>query len=351
VLRAALIAISLVVSWGLRPAPSLAANAAPENDCAEIDLRADLGDPRVQDGTSWCYAHSAADLLTQAVGKRISSYDLAITYLLGNEKKLRKAGKPLLSEYLKSHPDFEQRVHDSRLEEEAYQPEHLLGADGIIDTGGKDDQAIMLSNLKGLCLSERLPGGEANLQHYLEAIRDDYKNEDKKDVPTDPIGAVVNDVAKIMARAFQRWVDLKCGQRLVPKNPLIPLEISVADNLDEFKHLVASGEIVPREARPTLIAELNRVLDTKRAAAVFYESYDLYPHSVGKGAVNPHGDHSSIVAARKKISGVCHYFVRNHFGATCGYLPEYEPLCEQRNGGVWVPIGALKHLYGVISVR
>jgi hypothetical protein len=162
---------------------------------------------------------------------------------------------------------------------------------------------------------------------------------------------VVNDVAKIMARAFQRWVDQKCGVRLLPKNPLIPLEISVADTLDEYKHLVASGEVLPREARSTLIAELNRVLDSHRAAGVFYESYDLYPHATGKGAVNPHGDHSSIVAARKKIGGVCHYFVRNHFGATCGYLPEYEPLCEQRNGGVWVPIDALKHLYGVISVR
>jgi hypothetical protein len=121
VLRATLIAVSILV-FGLRPAGTLAGEA-PENECSEIDVRADLGDPRVQDGTSWCYAHSAADLLTEAVGKRISSYDLAITYLLGNEKKLRKTGNARVLDYLRSHPDFEQRVHDSRLEEEAYQPE------------------------------------------------------------------------------------------------------------------------------------------------------------------------------------------------------------------------------------
>lgn len=328
---------------------SLAAHAA--GDCHDVDVRADLGDPRVQDGTSWCYAQSAADLISQAVGKRISSYDLAATYLLADEKKLRKIRKPALVDYLRQHPDFEQRVHDSRLEDEAYQPEHLLAADGIVDTGGKDDQAILLSNIKGLCLAERLPSGEANLQRYLEAIREDYRHDDKKDVPREPLGAVVNDVAKIMARAFQRWVDQRCGQRLTPQKPILPLEISIADNLDEYKHLVQSEEIKPQQARTTLFAEIDRVLDIGKAAAIFFESYDLYPHATGKGAVNPQGDHSAIVAARKKIGGICHYFVRNHFGTTCGYRSEFEPLCEQRNGGVWVPRDALTHLYGVISVR
>jgi hypothetical protein len=328
---------------------SLAAHAG--SDCPDVDLRADLGNPREQDGTSWCYAHSAADLITQAVGRRISSYDLATTYLLADEKKLRKTARPKLLDYLRRHPDFEARLHDSRLEEDAYKPEHLLNSDGIIDTGGKDDQAVVLSNLKGLCLAERLPAGEANLQRYLEAIREDYKNDDKKDIPREPIGEVVNDVAKIMARAFQRWVDQRCGQRLIPRAPILPLEISVADSLDEYKHLVQSGEIKPEEARLTLFAELNRVLNSQRAAAIFYDSYDLFPQYKGKGAVPPHGDHSSIVAARKMIGGQCHYFVRNHFGATCGYRPEYEPLCEKQNGGAWVPADALKHLYGVISVR
>ncbi|MGZ3703518.1 MAG: hypothetical protein ACXWSD_17260, partial [Bdellovibrionota bacterium] len=280
----------------------------------------------------------------------VSSFDLATTYLLADETKLSKSQKPLIRDYLRQHPDFELRVQEGRKEEDAYKPEHILSADGMVDTGGKDDEAIMLSNVKGLCLAEKLPSGEANLNKYLEAIRDHYLTEDDPDVPEGPIGAVVNDVAKIMAHAFQKWVDQKCGKRIQPPHAIIPLEISVAESLDEYKHVVSSGEVKPAEARATLLAELNRVLDTGKAAAIAYESYDLYPKGDPK-ATHPYGDHSSIVAARKKINGVCHYFVRNHYGATCGYRAEYEPLCEKANGGVWVPGDALTHLYSVISVR
>jgi len=329
---------------------SFSAGARADSDCREVDLREELGEPRAQDGTSWCYAHSAADLLSQAVGARVSSFDLATTYLLADETKLRKIQKPQVRDYLRQHPDFEMRVQESRKEEDAYKPEHILAADGMVDTGGKDDEAIMLSNVKGLCLADKLPSGEANLNKYLDAIRDNYLNEDKQDIPEGPIGAVVNDVAKIMARAFQKWVDQKCGKRLQPLKPILPLEISVAESLEEYKHVVSSGEIRPAEARATLLTELNRVLDSGKAAAIAYESYDLYPKGDPKGT-HPYGDHSSVVAARKKINGVCHYFVRNHYGATCGYRPEFEPLCEKANGGVWVPGDALTHLYSVISVR
>ncbi|MGL1227174.1 hypothetical protein ACSTKV_22995, partial [Vibrio parahaemolyticus] len=90
--------------------------------------------------------------------------------------------------------------------------------------------------------ASRLPAGEENLNKYLQAIRDDYLKE-KDHVPPSPIGAVENDVAKIMARTFQRWVDEKCGKRIHPKEPLLPHVVSVADDLDEFNKLVANGKI------------------------------------------------------------------------------------------------------------
>jgi hypothetical protein len=317
--------------------------------CSEKDFRAELGLPREQGNSSWCYAHSAADLISQAVGQRISSIDIATTFLLGDERKLHKSKLKELREYMKAHPQFDARLHEIRKEEEAYKPDHILGSDGMVDAGGMDDEAIVLSNIKGLCLADHLPSGEENLEHYLEAIREDYILADDPVLPPGPLGAVENDAAKIMAHAFQKWVDQKCGKRF-RVGPLLPKEVSIADNLEEFNKLVKSGKIDLAVARKPLEEELDRVLDSGKAAAIAYESYDLYPLSDQKAAIT-HGDHSSIVAARKMIDGKCHYFVRNHFGASCGYRPEFENRCERENGGVWVPLEALKHLYSVISVH
>jgi hypothetical protein len=324
--------------------------AQADSACVERDFRNALGTPRMQDGTSWCYANSAADLITQSIGQKTSAIDLATTFLLADEKKLENLKNDSVRSYLLHHPDFAARLLDTRMEDDAYKPERILSTDGILDAGGKDDEAILMSNLKGLCLSSRLPAGEENLNKYLEAIRDDYLNEKDPAFPSGPIGAVENDMAKIMARTFQNWVDMKCGKRIRPKHALLPYEVAVADNLDEFKNLLSTGKLDPVNARSILQTELDRVLDAGKVAAIAYESYDLYPLSAGR-AGSSHGDHSSVVAARKKIDGQCYYFVRNHFGPTCGYRPELEKRCEKDNGGVWVTMETLKHLYSVISIR
>lgn len=323
----------------------------PVPACAERDFRAKLGTPRMQDGTSWCYANSAADLITQHIGERVSAIDLATTYLLVDETQLRKNKDPQLRQYLERHPEFEKQLRESRKEDEAYQPNHILYPEGMVDTGGRDDEAIVLANIKGLCLAAKLPAGEENLNKYLDAIREDYITNDHDDVPSGPIGAVENNFAKIMAHSFQKWVDQKCGRRVRPREALLPHEVKVAENLDDFNHQVKNGKLEATAARASLVAELDRVLDDGKVAAIAYDSFDLYPRADTAKPGNGRGDHSSVVAARKKIDGVCHYFVRNHFGATCGYRKELDERCEKENGGVWVTAEALQHLYSVISIR
>jgi hypothetical protein len=151
-----------------------------------------------------------------------------------------------------------------------------------------------------------------------------------------------------MAHTFRRGVNENSGRRLKPAAPLLPHVVAVAESLDDFNRKVASGALVPKEAHRRLRTELDRVLDSGQAAAITYESYDLFPRPDTHAG---HGDHSSIVAARRMIGGTCRYFVRNHFGRSCGYRPELEPRCEKENGGVWVSIGELRHLYSVISLR
>jgi hypothetical protein len=84
----------------------LCAEVLPAAGCSDLDLRPVLGEARDQGDTGWCFAHSAADLLTAAVGHRISAMDVAVTYHLMQSKAL--PGRQDTREPLKSadtHPD------------------------------------------------------------------------------------------------------------------------------------------------------------------------------------------------------------------------------------------------------
>lgn len=55
----------------------------PQNKCTDIDLRSEiLGEVRNQKNVSWCYAFSAADMLTSHYGlsEKVSAADIAINY-------------------------------------------------------------------------------------------------------------------------------------------------------------------------------------------------------------------------------------------------------------------------------
>jgi hypothetical protein len=173
--------------------------------------------------------------------------------------------------------------------------------------------------------------------------------------PAGPIGVVEDEISRIMAGAFQKWIDAKCGRRFRPRRPLIPHEVAVAENAEELERLYGASGPQRELAHAQLIKELNRVIDSGKVAAIAYNAYDLFKaeprHPVPEEVKNPHSDHSSVVAARKMIDGQCMYFVRNHFGASCGYLPAYDSRCEKENGGLWVPASALKHIYSVISIE
>jgi hypothetical protein len=338
----------------------IATTGALAGGCEEKDYRALLGPPRNQEGTRWCYAHSAADLISQAVGKRVSSIDLATTFLLADEKQLAYLRNPHVKHYLREHPDFFVKLRETRLDDEAYLPDRILTSIGILDSGGNDEEAILLSNLKGLCLEKKLPANANNVTAYLSTIHLELSEaarirDNSVNWPAHPIGAVENEVSRIMAHTFQKWVDSKCRPRFRTRRPLVPHHIAVADNTEELVRLYGMEGPQRELAHAQLIKELDRVLDSGKVAAIAYNAYDLFKaeprHPQAEEPKNPHSDHSSVVAARKMMDGQCMYFVRNHFGPSCGYLPKYEARCEKDQGGLWVPASALKHLYSVISIE
>ncbi len=66
------------------------------DECSDIDLRSDvLGPPRDQISFGWCYAMTAADLISHKLNTRVSGIDVAITNV--SEKGLREKLNSLLS--------------------------------------------------------------------------------------------------------------------------------------------------------------------------------------------------------------------------------------------------------------
>lgn len=329
----------------------LGANAGAQS-CAPVDYRPELGVPRDQGETSWCYAHTSADMVSQAVHFRVSAFDLATQYMLGDVEALKRHPDPAVQAFLRASPDVFERIDIGRQQDdEIYMSNRILTSSGLYTAGGSEDGAILMGNLKGYCADSLLPDGAQNYVEYLVQI-EKHRHELRVNaclMPSSrkPIGEVAETNARIAAHQLTQWIDWRCGRRFRGARPVVPRILYLADDKSEFEEKIAERKLNLADARRRLLAELNWVLDHGRVAAIGYSAYDLQDSTPGD---NDHGDHSSIVAARKMINGQCHYFVRNSWGTGCGYKAKYEPLCEEAQGGVWVPFEALRTLYGVTSI-
>lgn len=321
-------------------------------ECKEVDYRPQLGPPRNQNDTSWCFAFSAADLISQATGKRVSPYDLATTYLLGDPERLRSIPDPRLQDYLLRNPSFFSTFLEARKNEDENKirlADKILSEAGLADLGGEDDHALLMANTKGLCLESRLPEVD-EIEKILGTVRRrsiaPMQVACESGHKVDPVGPVTGPMAAIMAASLQKWIDESCQPRIPIQRALIPRLLSVADDADSYVEAVKARRLNHKRQRELLFREIDKALDSGKAASVGYSAYDFYKDDKDK---NKHADHSSVIAARKKIKGVCHYFVRNHFGQDCDYFKRFK--CDKKNGGIWVKASDFKTLYSVISLE
>lgn len=337
-------------------------------DCSPRDFRAALGPPRDQTNTAWCYAHSAAELVTQRLGRRVSAFDLAEAYLFADPARFEASRDPKIKNYLREHPDLltslRQRWADPP---ENYHPENILGENGLFAIGGMDDEAILLANLRGFCADSRLPDSGPLYAAYMRELERRYSarldrfeaeachtagqagpSDSAQRLPrahSQPLSQAET-IARLGAGIFQHFVRARCEPRFRPNSPLVPHNLSVAGSVEELETSIYTGRLERGEVRAKLLAEIYKNLDSGRAVSIGFNLRDLNrPEDVSL-----HADHSGVIAARKRIGGVCHYFVRTHFGADCDYRANFTNRCEARHGGVWVRPEELPSLYSVVSI-
>lgn len=302
------------------------ATAASAGECRDVDYSRTLGPVRDQDNTGWCYAHTAADLITQHLGTRVSAVDLATSYILYDLGQV--------------HGDAEQlaRIDFWRRDEpQNYVPSVLLSENGLYNVGGSDQDAILLGGLKGFCSDADLPGGPTQFKkHMREAMRMSQNSKlaqkclKQSRVEIARIGSIDDPAAQDLARIFQCYVDQKCKRRFKPDRAV------VADTLE------ISGEV----GQAQLFEKMDDLLDAGKIVSIGWDSSDVY------AADEKFTDHASTVVARKKVNGVCKYRMRDNFGASCYKMQKsFKGHCDQNNGGIWFSRGQIPSLYDLVWIR
>ncbi|WP_374076269.1 hypothetical protein [Bdellovibrio bacteriovorus] len=331
--------------------------AHAKESCSTIDYRAELGPNRDQGELSWCFAYTSADLISQRVKQRVSATDIASTFILSDPYQLESIQDPALKNYLQENPDFYNRVSQHRKEAAGkYDPQNILKAGGLTDTGGQEDTTIVLANAKGLCAEKNFPSTESNQNQFLKNVakmhsRKNKAYQDQNKCPLfrpqgDLTSAIVDPMSVAMVDVYETELDKKCQRKPWPV-PLIPVMTKFGDTLEEYETRIKKGEITKDEGAKKLFATIDSALENGRISAIGYSAYTLMPPE----GDDKHADHSSIIAARKMIQGKCQYLIRNTWGSDCStYYPKFRSRCEK--GNVWITKEELKEsLYSVTYMK
>lgn len=318
-----------------------------------------MGPARDQGISMWCYAHSAADLVSQKLSVRVSAMDLATTYLLADERKLKKTD-PLIKGYLKSDPQFFHRLKKWRRDEAlAYEANRFFTEKGLFYLGGYDQDAVLLSSIKGFCPDNELPGSESLFNLYLKELQSFAQSQcgpgglSNCQAPSPlKMGEIDDKNSKALGAIFQRWVDQKCLHRLKPQRTIVGRSLDVAETLEDYQQKIKSGELKNDQVLKKMIKEVDRNLEMNRAVSIGYDLSDISAPEEEVLQTNSPTlvDHSSVIAARRIIDGQCRYFIRTHIGNHCTYYDHLNPYCDKNAGGIWVLPKDIPSLYAVIHL-
>jgi hypothetical protein len=272
-----------------------------------------LGATRDQDSVGWCYAFTAADLISHKTGKRISAADIATVY---NEGILNNLNKRFFANSYDS--DF---------------------------SGGRVGEYVEKIIDRGACLEESFrsdDNGVGAIDKYLDGIqkhvyKGDSLHEECKRAAQLTFGSLkMSELTQILETSAKHDVITNLANKSCqPRIDISNLKVTdkrvkylqdIYDMFDDIDQQLESGNIIGITYFGSILRKKNNVdLNTAHA--------------------------SSIVDRRFNAStGQCEYLVRNSHGRSCGgYDPSYD--CTS-NGNVWLPQEQLiKSLRGVTYVE
>lgn len=278
----------------LVPALAAAKDADLRRRCAPVDLKSTLGPVRDQDNLDWCYAFTAADVLSQA---------------LRQEKKgvlgLTKDG------FARNDVSPVQLAHEAQ---KKHPTRNLI--DSQTFAGGSVGEALRSALARGkICTDRELDSRGGSNSPAMRRLHE------RSDLEV-PEGADAAERARVNRRLSEEEIARLC-RRAVDEFPVTTVKDPVRSRANAKKRPAAEEAKANLRMREALDDALNQ----GRIAGIGYDNF--------LQEATRHTAHASSIIGRRIINGECHYRIRNSWGLSCkGYVAPYDKQC--RMGEIWV---------------
>lgn len=281
---------------------------ANEASCTAQDFRSQLPPIRSSEGTNWCFAYAASDLVSQKLKTPVSAIDLAYGYVESEEKNSKEGILGALSRFFSSRDDI-----------------------GDLYNGGFVDKAVNARQKVGYCLEKDLPSEDKSRHQGLIHLYADMRKMIERE-----------GVSCLQKSVFQKQypdITKKEAEKILAETDKDNVLASLAKNSCD-KRVGASAKLEAESKAARKFANPNAywsALDSQLSAGKVV-SVGL-SHMLTDPELKKSSSHAVTLVGRrwnpKKNS--CEYLVRNSLDLNnCGYFQ-----CE-KDGHVWVTEQFLK---------
>lgn len=330
------------------------------SDCGEVNLSQELGEIRNQSNVGWCFANTAADLLTvshkselfyhfqsQAQNSSLKSTDLQVSSIFSalhyfrsqvdggtNHKEVFNSGGYIL--------DAIQIIQQKGF----ICPQSLDVL--LIETGSKSllkEKFIKFEEIYSTYQDYIKTRSEKSKEQFFRMIQElESKNTFLSAYNAEQIKSVLTQAT--LESAVMKLLDLVCENKKIAITKKLSFEkmTSYGDNTNTYY----SSKIKNRVGYEVFQKTIDKALDNKRPLGIAY--------NVGNVLKEPKissGAHASVISGRKLINNECFYQIRNSWGEDCTRkafinevlikdYPIYSYSCVK--GTFWVPQKDLKFL-------
>jgi hypothetical protein len=311
--------------------------------CTEIAPPVITEMPHAEGDYAVCFSYGSADMISQRIGRAVSPVDIATGFFLGEADRLLTDRRKLAA------LDKMRRMIDVSSE---FNPSQTPWVDRM--EGGDESFAAEIAGARGLCPESDLPAVESFRDYMHElyyfrflALAQGEEKVCRKGLFGLPV-RLRNPMADAANLAWKRYVDSRCHRFRSPV-PLIPVTYSFADDFETLARWKYEGWKPSAKQAGEAFARIDYALDHRRYAAIGY-SYEVFEKR-SPGEHEADIDHSSVIVARKKMNGACHYMVQDDAGESCiSFYPKLRNRCIL--GRVWLSRSELlESLHSVTYLR
>ena len=294
-------------------------------------------------------------MISQRIGLAVSALDVATTFYFTDPSGLYTANDRRVREFVAEKPGIMDEIVAQRSRVDVSEEKNTLRRPYFDKLeGGEEDVAALLLNIKGVCLDQDLPSNDGYYLYtaLLEILRRKARATLNPGICLRSVGATVpklNDpIADVFNDAWLRYVEERC-HRIQSPAPLLPISYRAAVDQREVVERKRAGKDISGREKAHMFAMIDYALDHRRNPTIGYSFYLLEARAPDDP--DEFADHSSMVLARKKINGVCHYLVQDNTGEFCtSLLPNIERRCSA--GRIWLNERELEEtIYSVTYLR